>query len=118
MTHPDLLKNFHEGVPIFLIVTFMNLNTSKQIEYIYIIYIYIYIYPYINRSIRTTKDGFLKLQQSGQLVEEYKNDGVCVCVCVCVSLFKQTKYYQHQLTLPKKYAYSQLFWSDFSHIWT
>ena len=45
---------------------------------------------------------------------------VCAGFSVCACVFRQTKYYQHQLTLPKtkKYPYWQLFWSAFPHIWS
>ena len=38
--------------------------------------IYIYIYIYIIVSLRISKDWFLKLQQSAQSEEQYKNDGL------------------------------------------
>ena len=37
---------------------------------------YIYIYTHITKNIHVTKDRFLKLQQSAQIEEQYKNDGL------------------------------------------
>ena len=67
----------------YLQMAFLGFKTSfKQIEYIYIyicIYIYIYIYIFIYMSLRiyiSLMVNFLKLQQSAQLEEQYKNDGL------------------------------------------